>query len=143
VQLRRSHLDGISPLNVNIPVREFARGWFAAEQLHDHRVDHGADDWYGAGVVATCRWLARASVRSETGPWYVARSPITRRERMAHPEYVDEETVTAHTLTVRRDKPSWLLARPGWLDGVLDTLVWAWRHTRDRPPIDMDALKAG
>jgi hypothetical protein len=143
VQLRHSHLDGIPPDNVSVPVREFARGWFAAEQLHDDRVRRGVSDWYGAGVVGTCRWLARATVRPESGPWYAARSPVTRRQRMAHPEYVDEEMVAAHTLAVRRDKPAWVLAQPGWLDGVLDTFDWAWRRTRDRPPIDMDDFRAG
>jgi hypothetical protein len=36
--LMHSHLDGIPPHNVNIPVREFARGWYTAEHLHDDRV---------------------------------------------------------------------------------------------------------
>ena len=55
----------------------------------------------------------------------------------------DEEMLAAHTLVVRRDKPGWLMAQPGWLEGVLDTLDWAWRHTRERPPIDMNDLRAG
>jgi hypothetical protein len=143
VRLLRSHLDGIPPSNVNVPVREFARGWFAAEQLHDDRVIRGISDWYGAAVVVTCRWLARATVRPETGPWYSERSPITHRTRSAHPEYVQEEAFAAQNLWERRNKPSWLLAQPGWLDGVLDTFDWAWWGTRARPPIDMDDLKAG
>jgi hypothetical protein len=141
--LTRSHLDGIPPDNVNIPVREFARGWFAAEQVHDERVANGASDWYGAAVAATCRWLANATVRPETGPWYSERAPLTRRRRMTHPEYVQEEAFEAQNLWSRRNIPSWLLARPGWLDGVLDTFDWAWWGTRRRPPIDMEDLKAG
>jgi hypothetical protein len=61
----RSHLDGIPPDNVNIPVREFARGWFAAEQLHDDRVARGVSDWYGAAVVVTCR-RDRVSIAAST-----------------------------------------------------------------------------
>jgi len=143
VQLRRSHLDGAPPDNVNIPVREFARGWFAAEQLHDDRVRRGESDWYGAAIAVTCRWLANATVRPETGPWYSERSPLTHRRRMTHPEYVQEEALEAQSLSGRRSKPRWLLARPGWLEGVLDTFDWAWWGTRARPPIDMDDLKAG
>jgi hypothetical protein len=138
-----SHLEGIPPANVNIPVREFASGWFAAEQLHDDRVRRGVPDWYGAAVVVTCRWLANATVRPETGPWYFESSPITHRRRITHPEYIQEEAFEAQSLAGRRNKPSWLLAQPGWLEGVLDTFNWAWWGTRDRPPIDMDDLKAG
>jgi hypothetical protein len=52
-------------------------------------------------------------------------------------------SVRGAELVERRNKPSWLLAQPGWLDGVLDTFDWAWWGTRARPPIDMDDLKAG
>jgi hypothetical protein len=62
---------------------------------------------------------------------------------MTHPEYVQEEAFEAQNLWSRRNKPSWLLARPGWLEGALDTFDWAWWGTRARPPIDMDDLKAG
>jgi len=143
MRLRRSHLDGIPPDNVNIPVREFVRGWFAAEQLYDDRVARGVSDWYGAAVVVTCRWLANAQVRPETGRWRQELGPVTDRGSMTHPEYVQEEAFEAQSLSGRRNKPSWLLARPGWLEGVLDTFDWAWWGTRARPPIDMDDLKAG
>ena len=139
----RSHLDGIPSDNVNIPVREFARGWFAAEQLHDDRVRRGVSDWYGAAVAVTCRWLANATVRPEAGPWYFESSPITHRRRITHPEYVQAEAFEAQAVSGRRNKPSWLLAQPGWLDGVLDTFDWAWWATRARPPIDTDDLKVG
>jgi hypothetical protein len=43
----------------------------------------------------------------------------------------------------RRDKRSWLLAQPGWLESVLDAFDWASWATRSRPPIDMEDLKAG
>jgi len=56
---------------------------------------------------------------------------------------VQGETFDAQNLWSRRSKPGWLLARPGWLEGVLDTFDWVWWCTRERPPIDMDDLKAG
>jgi hypothetical protein len=143
VRLRRSDLDGIPPDNVNIPVREFARGWFAAEQLLDDRAGRGVSDWYTAAVAVTCRWLARATVRPEARAWYSERSPLTHRGRRAHPEWVQEEAFEAQNMWERRNKPSWLLARPGWLEGVLDTFDWAWWSTRAGPPIDIDDLNAG
>jgi hypothetical protein len=143
VRLLRSHVDGIPLDNVNIPVREFARGWFAAEQRHDDRVSRGVSDWYGAAVVVTCRWMARAWVPVEADRRVLARSPLTHDGRLSHPEYIQEEAFEAQSLSGRRNKPGWLLAQPGWLDGVLDTFDWAWWATRRHPPIDMDDLKAG
>src|SRR6478672_3352370 len=114
----RSHLDAIPPDNVNIPVREFALGWFAAEHLHDDRVRRGVPDWYGAAVVVTCRWLANATVWPEFGPWYLESSPATHLRGMTHPEHVQAEAFEAQSLAGRLNKPSWLLAQPGWLEGV-------------------------
>jgi hypothetical protein len=111
--------------------------------LHDDRVARGVSDWYGAAVVVTCRWLANALVRPDDGPWHRESAPLTDRQGMAHPEYVQVEAFEAQNLWERRNKPSWLLSRPGWLEAVLDTFDWAWWRTRDRPPIDMDDLKAG
>jgi hypothetical protein len=93
--------------------------------------------------VVTCRWLAHALVRPDDGPWRRETAPLSDRQGMAHPEYVQAEAFEAQNLWERRSKPSWLLSRPGWLEGVLDTFDWAWWRTRVRPPIDMDDLKAG
>jgi hypothetical protein len=87
--------------------------------------------------------LANALVQLETGPWRRELAPLTDRAGMTHPEYVQEEAFEAQNLWERRNKPSWLLARPDWLEGVLDTFDWAWWGTRTRPPIDMGDLKAG
>jgi len=143
VQLRRTDLERIPAENVHVPVREFARGWFAAEELHDDRARRGASDWYTAGVVATCRWLASATVRAETGPWYRATAPVTRSHGLVHTEQVQDEAMAAQVLDMHRPLPAWLLERPGWLEGVLLTFDWAWWRTRTGPPIDLRDLKAG
>jgi hypothetical protein len=143
VQLRRLDLKRIPAENVHVPVGEFARGWFAAEGLHDDRARRGASDWYTAGVVATCRWLANATVRPDTGPWYRASGPLTHWQGIVHPEQVQDEAVAAQVLDMHRPLPDWLLDRPGWLEGTLATFDWAWWRTRSGPPIDLRDLKAG
>lgn len=81
-------------------------------------------------------------MRPADGSWRRESSPLAHRQRLAHPEYVQEEAFEAQSLWGRQNKPGWLLARPGWLDGVLDTFDWAWWGTRPRPPIDMGDLNA-
>jgi hypothetical protein len=136
-------LEQIPAENVHVPVGEFGRGWFAAEQLLDYRARRGVSDWYTGGVVATCRWLANATVRPETGPWYGATGPVTHWQGIVHPEQVQDEAIAAQVLDMHRPLPDWLLARPGWLEGILATFDWAWWCTRSSPPIDLRDLKAG
>jgi hypothetical protein len=141
MQLRRSDLERIPAENVHVSVGEFARGWFAAEELHDGRGRRGASDWYTAGVVATCRWLANATVRS--GPWCRATGPVTHWQGIVHPEQVQDEAIAAQRLDMHRPVPDWLRERSGWLEGILATFNWAWWRTRSAPPIDLQDLKAG
>jgi hypothetical protein len=143
VQLRRSDLKRIPAENVHVRVGGFGRGWFAAEELHYDRARRGASDWYTAGVVATCRWLANATVRPETGPWYPATGPVTHWQGIVRPEQVQDEAIAAQVLDMHRPLPDWLIERPGWLEGVLATFDWAWWRTRSTPPIDLRDLKAG
>lgn len=124
--------------NLRVPRAEFAALWTAAEQ---HQEQHGTD-WYGAGVVMTCRWLARATVRPPTGPWRPARSPVTGRTAMAHEELIEAELLAAETLAMRRPVPTWLEHRPGWIEAVVATLKWAWRRY-GAPPMEIDRSAAG
>src|SRR6266568_5726502 len=122
----RSDLDRIPAENVNVPLQEFGRGWFAAEERHDDRVRRKVPDWYGAGVVVTCRWLAWAIVRPPTGRQRPTRSPVTGRMSMAYPELIEAECVAAELLDMRR--PAWLADQPGWIEAIVATLNWAWRR---------------
>jgi hypothetical protein len=143
VRLQHSDLERIPAENVDVPVWKFGRGWFAAEELNDERARRGVHDWYTVGVVATCRWLANATVRSETGPWYRATGPVTHWQGIVHPEQVQDEAIAAQVVDMHRPLPEWLIERPGWLEGVLATFDWAWWRTRSTPPIDLPDLKAG
>ncbi len=128
--------------NLHVSRADFAALWAAADQVHDERVRRGSPDWYGAGVVVTCRWLARAIVRPPSGRRRPARSPVTERTNMAYPELIETECLAAERLDMRRPVPAWLADQPGWSAAIVATLNWAWRRTGG-PPIDITHSATG
>jgi hypothetical protein len=121
--------------NLRVPRAEFAAVWIRAENLHDQRAMRRVSDWYGAGVVATCRWLARATIRPGNGPSHPARSPVTGHVE-AYQSLIESEYIEATSLALRRPQPTLLAQRPGWIEGIEATLLWAWHHHRD-PPLEI------
>lgn len=121
--------------NVRVPLAEFVALWQRAERLHDEQVRRGVPDWYGAGVVETCRWLANAIVGLEAGPWRLVPSPVTERMNVAYDELIEAECLAAERLAVSRPVPARLERRPGWIEAVVTTLNWAWRRY-GRPPLE-------
>lgn len=77
--------------NMRVSRAEFAALWQTAERFHDEQVRRGVPDWYGSGVVETCRWLANAIVKPEVGPWRLAPSPVTKRIQVASDELIEAE----------------------------------------------------
>jgi hypothetical protein len=118
--------------NLRTPRAEFARLWLVAEGRAE-----SDPDWYAFGVAATCRWMAGATVRPDQGPWYPAPAPVTQRTGRATPELIQRECVEAEVLAMRQPEPVWLARRPGWIDGTIATLNWAWLGT-GRVPLDID-----
>ncbi len=119
--------------NLRVPRAEFAAVWAAAEAHQEEQARRRVADWYGAGVVMTCRWVAGATVRPANGPWRPARSPVTERLNQAYEELIEAEYFAAERLAMRRPVPDWLAARPGWIEAVLATLDWSWRGSRRSP----------
>lgn len=119
--------------NVRVPQAEFVALWQTAERLHDEQVRRGVPDWYGAGVVETCRWLANAIVSPKAGPWRLAPSPVTRRNSVAYEELIEAECLAAEQLAGHRPADSRLADRPGWIAAVATTLNWAWRRYGSPP----------
>jgi hypothetical protein len=142
VDLTTADIAHIPAENMRVSRDEFGAVWSEAEQLHDDRVSQHIQDWYGAGVVVTCRWLACATVRSPSGAPRPARSPVTKRTGMATPELIEAEWLAAEVLDARRPTPDWLATRPGWSAGIVATLAWAWRHGT-APPVDMGRSGVG
>jgi hypothetical protein len=63
-----SSFDRVPAENLRVSRYEFAVVWFHAENQHDDKVRRRVEDWYGAGVVVTCWWLACAMAHSSTRP---------------------------------------------------------------------------
>lgn len=117
--------------NVRVPRAEFVALWQRAERFHDEQVRRGVPDWYGAGVVETCRWLANTIV----GLKRLAPSPVTGRMNVAYDELIEAECLAAEKLAVSRPVPAHLEHRPGWIEAVVTTLNWAWRRYGS-PPLE-------
>jgi hypothetical protein len=131
-------VDAIPAGNLHVPRGDFVAVWSAVER---HLVENPVD-WYAAGVAITCRWLANATVRPASGRWYRQWAPVTKHSGSAYEELIEAECLAAETLLLRRPVPRWLLGRPGWLEGIVDTLNWAWRRTAGAP-MDVTGRVAG
>jgi hypothetical protein len=135
VDVSAADIAKIPARNVRVPQADFVALWQAAERFHDEQVRRGVPDWYGAGVVETCRWLANAIVESEAGSWPLAPSPVTGRVNVAYDELIEAECQAAERLAVSRPVPARLEHRPGWIRAVVTTLNWVWRRY-GRPPLE-------
>ncbi len=76
---------------------------------------------------------AAAVLRPEAGPPHAAYSPATGRSARAYEELIEAEYVAAERLLARRPVPPTLARRPGWIEGIVATLRWAWRRTGPAP----------
>jgi hypothetical protein len=122
--------------NLHVPRDEFVALWRLAEHIGETR----PADWYVAGVAATCRWLACAAVPSILGGWQLAWAPVTERSGLAHEETIEAERLAAEVQAIRN--PGGLMGRPGWLEGIVATLQWAWAGS-SVTPLDVPATNAG
>ena len=116
---------------LRVPRSEFATVWVSAEALARERAARGETDWYVGGITATCRWLARSGA---------PRSPASWRPVLASEELVGEELLAAELLPARRP---WLVtAQPGWCEGIVATLRWAWQRSGP-PPLPETETSSG
>lgn len=122
VRVTERDVERVPPGNLRVPRRDFGVLWSAAEQ---------GSDFASVGTAITCRWLARATVDLPRGRQRPAFAPVTRTRRLAYEELIEAEYLAAERLA--GDEPEWLAARPGYLDGVRNTLRWAWRGEGPAP----------
>lgn len=120
----------IPPGNLRVSRRDFLAVWTFASEHADGEAARGVTDWYAGGVAITCRWLATAPSRLPNGLVDPTPAPATRRTALAYEELIEEEVLAAERLAEKR--PDLMRSRPGWCEGVLATLRWAWR--REGPP---------
>ena len=129
-------VNGIPRGNMRVPPSEFVALW----RLVEHLGVANPADWYVTGVAATCRWLACAAVPSILGGWEPARAPVTRRTSRAHEELIAAELMAAEVAAIRH--PGGIEGRPGWLEGILTTLRWAWTGST-KVPLAMPSTSTG
>ena len=122
--------------NLHVSRDDFVAFWRLVEQVGETR----PGDWYVAGVAATCRWLARAAVPSIVGGWQLAWAPVTERSGLAHEELIEAELLAAELEAIRH--PGGIEGRPGWLEGIVATLQWAWAGS-SVAPLDVPSTNAG
>ena len=122
--------------NLHVSRDEFVALWRLVEHVGEAR----PADWYVAGVRATCRWLACAAVPSILGGWQLAWAPVTERSGLAHEELIEAELFAAEVQTLR--KPGGIEGRPGWLEGIVATLRWAWAGS-SAAPLEVPPTRTG
>jgi len=122
--------------NLHVSRDEFVALW----RLVEHLGETYPADWYVAGVAMTCQWLACAAVPSILGGWELAWAPVTERSGLAHEEAIEAELFAAELPQLRN--PGGIPGRPGWLEGIVATLQWAWAGS-SAPPLDMPSTNAG
>ncbi len=127
--------------NLRVPRADFGALWAAAELRCEEQAARGVADWYTAGVAATCEWLAGAVVQPAAGAPYLALSPATGRTARAYEELIDDELAAAERLAAREPRPAQLVRRPGWIEGIVATLRWAWRA--GAAPLQLDEARTG
>lgn len=142
VQVTDVDIARVPVTNLRVPRAEFGALWAAAERLSEQQGKAGGADWYAAGVVVTCRWLAGAATRLPNGRATAAHSPITRSTVRAYEELVDAECLAAERLLAQSPPPALMARRPGWVEGVAATLRWAWRH-QGAPPLAVQPQHRG
>jgi hypothetical protein len=141
MELTARDFERIPRENLHVPVSEFARLWLTAEHRGDALAGEGRGDWYLAGVQVTCSWLACAFVTFNypTGPVRQrAHAPITRTTEKAYEELIAREALAAESAVARGGLPG----RPGFAEGAMATLAWAWRRS-GVPPIEVEHAQAG
>jgi len=134
VEVTENDIARIPVRNLRVPRDQFVALWTTAEERDQNFAERGVTDWYTAGIVVTCEWLAGAVVQAPNGRRSPAYSPATNRTTTAYEELIEAEYLAAELLDVRR--PDLVEHRPGWCDAVRATLRWAWRRSGP-PPIEL------
>jgi hypothetical protein len=138
--LTARYFERIPRANVRLRVGEFARLWLTVEGRVDAFEAADREDFFLTGVQSTCRWLAGAliSVKGVNGPTRVwSPSPISGAQVKAYEELIAEETIAAERAAVGS-----VPGEPDFVDGVLATLLSAWRWS-GVPPIEVEQAQTG
>lgn len=136
-------IETIPTSNIRIPRGEFIDGWIRAEALSDGHTLQGPSAYYLAGAALTCRWLARAMVRTPDGPWEPAPAPATVTA-VAHDWNIGDEAnaIEAEADDAIRDATG-LTPAVAALMGMRDAFAWAWWATGPSPLEPLQQQRGG
>ncbi|WP_328995979.1 hypothetical protein OG394_15090 [Kribbella sp. NBC_01245] len=141
MQITSEVLAGVPAENVRVPVEDFGAVWRRAESecvrlvLSSSRDMRAAD--YASGVMGACRWLAAADVPLGGGGgmeplWTPASAPIPVDGQWPAATPATIEAVRREGWSLMERFPGGYVrrpgaeARPGFLEGIVDALVWAY-----------------
>ncbi len=136
MEVTARNVEEIPRGNLRVPRNEFVALW----RVTEHLMVANSADWYVAGVAMTCRWLACAAVPSVLGGRELAWAPATQRRGLAHEELIASELLAAEASALRN--PRGVEGRPGWLEGIVATLRWAW-GVSPAPPLELPSTNVG
>lgn len=123
-------LPKVPPGNLRVSRQTFAEVWARAEEQLA-RASMPVDVDFLSGVVATCRWVAGPDAMSALhGRMAFPGPPLSRRQRSAMPETIDEEYSFA--IEARRKARQTHGGQGDYEHGVVVTLSWVWNGTE--PP---------
>jgi len=135
MEVTARHIEDIPRGNLRVPRSEFVALW----RVTEHLTVANPASWYVVGVAMTCRWLACAAIPSVHGGWKLAWAPVTQRTGLAHEELIASELLAAEMQVLRN--PHGIEGRPGWLEGILATLQWAWAGSP--APLELPSTNVG
>ena len=136
MEVTARHVEDIPRGNLRVPRGDFGAIW----RVTEHLTVANPADWYVVGVAMTCRWVACAAVPSILGGWELAWAPLTQRVGLAHEELIASELLAAEASALRN--PRGVEGRPGWLEGTVATLQWAWAVS-PAPPLELPSTNVG
>lgn len=119
--------------NVRVSRAEFLAVWDESGRRQTGPGEHEPVDWYVGAVVQTCRWVAAVPMRTALCGG-LPRSPVTGRACLAYEASIEAEWQAAQDQSFSDE----FAGRPGWRDGVLATLRWAW-CCQGPPPLEAPA----
>lgn len=121
--------------NLRVSREVFGEFWREVEAFAAAETARGASTSRTAGLVLTCRWVAR-STTDVNGRRFLAIRPIVSGDHLAYEELIEAEYIAAETALVRGSETGRFANKPGYVESVCAVLRWVWRRNGPRPVID-------
>src|SRR4051812_25471358 len=136
MRVTEQHVARIPSRNLGVTLPEFVAVWTEAERRREAaEVERRYDtEWQAGAVAGAGRWLGGGGVRR----------PAPGGEEFAYEGLIGEEAIGGENMA--RRQPVLARLRPGWCEGIRDTLTWAWWFAGPPPvlvPVPAAPVAAG